>query len=71
MWKGAGPKLDRKGGSLVLAHHVADGLLESVEGQLKHGKDLPDVTDGPGIGPFLGKNWIDPHRMGKGFDNEV
>jgi hypothetical protein len=31
---------------LILPHHVADRFFQSVEGQLKHGEDLPDVTDG-------------------------
>ena len=46
-------------------------LLKAVQGQLKHGKDLPDLMDGPGVGPFFNQFRIDPDRMGKGLRDEL
>jgi len=49
----------------MLAHHVANRLLESVEVQLKHGKDLLDKADGVGVGPLAGGSWIYPDGVGE------
>ena len=54
-----------------LVHHVGDRFFQSVEGQFKHGKDLTDILDRAGIGPFLGHDWIDPDRMGEGLGDEL
>jgi len=55
----------------ALPHHRAHRFLQSIQGQFKHGKDLLDMMDGAGVGPFFGEFWIDPDSMGKGFGNEL
>ena len=56
---------------LIFSHDMGDCLLQAVEGQLKHGEDLPNVADTSGVGPVLCKNWIDPNGMGKGFRDKL
>jgi hypothetical protein len=55
----------------IFTHHMGNCLLKSIEGQFKHRKDLLDVTDGTGVGPFLGQFWIDPDRMGEGVGDKL
>ena len=50
---------------------MGDGLLQSVEGQFKHGEDLLDTEDGLGVRPFPDRYGIDPYRMREGFGDEL
>ena len=56
---------------LVLVHHGADCFLQAVESQLKHRKDLSDLTDSASVRPFFWHHRIDPDRMRKGFSNKL
>ena len=38
--------------ALVLGHHVFDGFVKAVQGELIHGKNLSNDPDGAGVRPF-------------------
>ncbi len=55
----------------LLGHHLHNGLLQSIDGQFKHGKNFTDGADGAGVVPHSGWYGIEPDGMGKGFGDEV
>ena len=55
----------------LLGHHVGNRLLQSINGQFKHGKNFTDGADGAGVIPHGGRNGIQPNGMGKGFGDQI
>ena len=55
----------------VLGHEVEDGLLQTVQGQLEHGKDLADDADSPGQLPLLLADGVEPHGVTEGPGEEL
>ena len=49
---------------------MGDGLFQSVQGELEHGKDVPDDADGARIMPLVGGDRIEPDGMGEGLGYE-
>jgi hypothetical protein len=68
-----GEKSLGKGGGdpLILSHHGGHGLLQPIEGQFEHWKDLSDVLDGGSIRPVFHQDRIDPNGMGKGLCDKL
>ena len=56
---------------LVLGHHVFDGFVKAVQGELIHGENLSNDPDGAGVRPFKLELRIQPDGMTEGLCNKL
>ena len=57
----------RSEAELRSSHHVAHRFLQTIQRQLKHGKNLPNNVDSTGVWPFHCRLRIEPNGAREGF----